>query len=80
MLNDTPGEYQYRKKEVKLEKEKRNLIGLWFMIPAIVLVIVFFFIPVIMTIGISMTDMSSVTGFSAWKWVGFKNYVKIGEI
>jgi inositol-phosphate transport system permease protein len=79
MFNVTPGEYQYRKKEVKLEKEKRNLIGLWFMIPAILLVIVFFFIPVIITIGISMTDMSSVTGFSAWKWVGFKNYVKIAQ-
>lgn len=60
-----------------MEKERRNFTGLWFILPAAVLVILFFFIPVIMTLGISATDMSSVTGFSAWKWVGFKNYAKI---
>ncbi len=62
-----------------MEKEKRKLTGLWFILPAGILVVVFFFIPVIITIGISATDMSSVTGFSAWEWVGFKNYAKIAR-
>ncbi len=60
-----------------MEKERRNLAGLWFILPAAVLVVTFFFIPVIMTLGISATDMSSVTGFSAWKWIGLGNYKKI---
>ncbi len=62
-----------------MEKEHRSHTGLWFIMPALILVIVFFFIPVLMTLGISATDMSSVTGFDAWKWVGLKNYVKIAQ-
>ena len=51
----------------------------WFLLPAFILVIVFFFLPVLITIFLSGTNMSSATGFSGWKWVGFENYRKIFE-
>lgn len=47
------------------------------MLPAGILVILYFFLPVILTVGISFTDMSSVTGFSNWSFNGISNYVKI---
>jgi inositol-phosphate transport system permease protein len=50
---------------------------LLFMGPAGTLVIAFFFIPVIIIIAISMTDMSTATGFQNWQWVGLENYRKI---
>lgn len=51
--------------------------ALAFMTPAALLVIVFFFIPVVLIIGISMTNMSTATGLQNWKWVYFENYRKI---
>ncbi len=48
-----------------------------FMAPATVLVVAFFFIPVVIIIGLSATDMSSATGFKNWSWVGLENYVRI---
>jgi len=50
---------------------------LLFMTPAGLLTIVFFFIPVIILIGISLTNMSSATGLSNWEWSGLENYRKI---
>ncbi len=44
--------------------------------PAFVLVFLFFFLPVILTILISMTDMSVAT-ISDIKFVGLKNYIRI---
>jgi inositol-phosphate transport system permease protein len=56
----------------------RRAVGpLLFMAPAAILVIVFFFIPVLITIGLSATDLSSATGFQNWKWVQLGNYTKI---
>ncbi len=51
--------------------------ALAFMAPATLLVIVFFFIPVILIIGISMTNLSTATGFQNWEWVYLENYRKI---
>ena len=51
--------------------------GFWFMSPATVLVIVFFFIPSIIIFGLSLTNLSTATGFQNWKWIGFENYQKI---
>jgi inositol-phosphate transport system permease protein len=47
------------------------------MAPATVLVITFFFVPVLIIIGLSATDLSSATGFEKWRWVGLENYTKI---
>ncbi|WP_020611814.1 carbohydrate ABC transporter permease [Sediminispirochaeta bajacaliforniensis] len=60
-----------------MRKHKRSLTGYWFILPAAVLVVLYFFIPVILTLGISLTNMSSVTGFSNWSWTGLANYIKI---
>ena len=51
--------------------------ALLFMSPATLLVVVFFFIPVVLIIGISMTNMSTATGFQNWKWVYLENYRRI---
>ncbi|MCD6397177.1 MAG: sugar ABC transporter permease, partial [Spirochaetaceae bacterium] len=48
-----------------------------FMGPAMILVAVFFIAPVIIVFIISFTDMSSLTGFSNWSWIGFDNWIKI---
>ena len=50
---------------------------LLFMGPAMLLVAVFFITPVIIVFIISFTNMSSLTGFSNWSWIGFENWIKI---
>lgn len=56
----------------------RGALGpLLFMAPATLLVLIFFFIPVLIILGISGTDMSTATGFANWKWIGLENYNKI---
>jgi len=60
-----------------LNKKKKINSAYWFILPAAALVILYFFIPVILTIAISFTNMSSVTGFSNWKFNGLSNYIKI---
>ncbi|SNR68749.1 carbohydrate ABC transporter permease [Desulfurobacterium atlanticum] len=52
----------------------RAILKLHFIVPFLFLVVVFYFIPVIITFLISFTNMSSYTGFSNWHWVEFKNY------
>jgi inositol-phosphate transport system permease protein len=40
-------------------------------------VILFFFIPSLIIFGLSLTNLSTSTGFRNWEWVGFENYQKI---
>jgi inositol-phosphate transport system permease protein len=47
------------------------------MVPAAILVIVFFFIPAILIFGLSLTNMTTSTGFQNWDWVGLENYRRI---
>jgi len=47
-----------------------------FMSPATILVMLFFFLPVIVTLWISTTDMSVAT-FRGYKMIGFANYIKM---
>lgn len=64
--------------EGRLRSSLRTVASpLLFMGPATALVIVFFFIPVIIIIGIALTDMSTATGFAKWQWVGLENFSKI---
>ncbi len=56
---------------------RRSRSGLLFMAPAAILVLTFFFIPVIIITGLSATDMSSATGFQKWDWVGLENYQRM---
>ncbi|MEZ4867820.1 MAG: sugar ABC transporter permease [Caldilineaceae bacterium] len=50
---------------------------LLFMAPATILVVAFFFIPVLIIFALSATDLSSATGFKNWAWVGLENYIRI---
>jgi inositol-phosphate transport system permease protein len=49
----------------------------FFMAPATILTVIFFFIPVFVLLGISLTDMSSSTGLRNYNWIGLENYFKI---
>ncbi len=57
-------------------KLRRFTTPAFFTGPAFVLVFLFFFLPVILTLLISMTDMSVAT-IGNIKFVGFKNYLRI---
>ncbi len=50
----------------------------FFLSPAAILVFIFFFLPVLLTILISMTDMSTAT-FGRFNWVGLANYAKMAK-
>jgi inositol-phosphate transport system permease protein len=47
------------------------------MAPALVLVALFFVAPVIITLGMSFTDMATTTGLSKWQWSGLDNYERM---
>ena len=52
---------------------RRYLVPAIFLAPATFLILCFFLIPVITTIGLSLTDISTLT-FRQPKWVGVENY------
>jgi len=47
--------------------------------PALVMVAVFFVAPVIITLGMSFTDMATTTGLSNWNWSGLDNYERMAR-
>jgi len=72
---------------IPLERARLNLGSIWlkvkthsspfiFMSPASILVMLFFFLPVVVTLLISMTNMSVAT-FRGYKMIGFANYARI---
>src|SRR5512132_1031949 len=56
---------------------RTHATALLFMGPAAVLVVVFFFIPVLLTLGMSFTDLATATGLAGWQWIGTANYEQI---
>src|SRR2546422_10763781 len=56
---------------------RTNATALLFMGPAMVLVLVFFIAPVIITFAMSFTDLATSTGLSNWQWIGPENYARI---
>jgi inositol-phosphate transport system permease protein len=56
---------------------RANATALLFMGPAAFLVVVFFFAPVLLTLGMSFTDMATATGLAGWHWIGIANYEQI---
>ncbi len=56
---------------------RTNATALLFMGPAMVLVLVFFLAPVVITFGMSFTDLATSTGLSNWKWAGVENYLRM---
>ncbi len=56
----------------------RATLGAWgFMSPAAVLVVVFFFIPAILLLVLSMTDLASSNFSDPWTFVGLENYRRL---
>jgi len=49
----------------------------FFMAPALILVLLFFVAPVVITLGMSLTDMATTTGLSNWQWIGLDNYERL---
>ena len=47
------------------------------MAPAAILVLLFFLVPVLLTLGMSLTDLATATGLSRWEWIGLDNYQRI---
>ncbi len=58
---------------------RRSAGPMLFMAPAAILVLGFFLVPVLITVALSATDLSSATGFQKWQWVGLENYRRILE-
>jgi inositol-phosphate transport system permease protein len=56
---------------------RRNASIVFFMGPAALMVLVFFVVPVVLTLGMGLTDMSTATGLSKWQWIGFENFERI---
>ncbi len=62
---------------VSLKNKIKNILPpIIFMSPLTVLVFLFFFIPVVLTIFISMTDMSTAS-LTHWHFIGLRNYAKL---
>lgn len=64
--------------EGRLRVRPRRAVGRYvmpaiFLAPATVLILLFFLLPVITTLGLSLTDLSTMT-FRQPKWVGLENY------
>jgi inositol-phosphate transport system permease protein len=56
----------------------RATLGAWgFMLPAGVLVMIFFFIPVIILFVLSLTDLASSNFSSPWTFIGLKNFTRM---
>src|SRR3954447_4280311 len=51
----------------------------FFMAPALVMVALFFVAPVVITLGMSLTDMATTTGLSNWQWTGLDNYERMAR-
>lgn len=51
----------------------------FFMGPALLMVAVFFVAPVVITLGMSFTDMATTTGLSNWQWNGVENYERMAR-
>ena len=52
-------------------------LGLGFLLPFALVVAVFFVIPAVVTVLLSLTDVSVATGLRGFRWVGLENYRRI---
>ncbi len=59
---------------LSLTRIRPKITWFWFLLPSSIIMVVFFFIPVILTLLISGTNMSTTTGLTGYQWVGFANY------
>ncbi|QHQ63690.1 ABC transporter permease subunit [Anaerocolumna sedimenticola] len=63
---------------VKLSRQtKKDIAGYVFILPNLIGVLLFTFIPIVYSLIISFTDWDFTKGFGNWNWVGFKNFLDI---
>jgi inositol-phosphate transport system permease protein len=56
----------------------RSTLGAWsFMAPAAILVIIFFFVPVIILFTLSLTDLASSNFSQPWNFIGLDNFTRM---
>ena len=63
--------------EAPEKPRSRERAWLWFLLPSGIIILLFFILPVFITLVISGTNMSTMTGLSGWQWIGVSNYGKI---
>lgn len=51
--------------------------ALFFMLPALVVTLVLFLAPAIITLGLAFTDTATATGLSRWEWIGWANFEQL---
>lgn len=65
-------------KRFKLSRQqRRDLTGYSFILPNLIGVFLFTFIPILYALVISFTDWDFTKGIGNWNWVGIKNFTKI---
>ncbi len=72
--------YEKGEKELKhiLSKKKRtDLIGYAFILPNLIGVVIFTFLPILYSMVVSFTDWNFVDGIGNWNWVGLDNFIKM---
>ncbi|WMJ89977.1 carbohydrate ABC transporter permease [Anaerocolumna sp. MB42-C2] len=63
---------------MKLSRQtKKDMAGYVFILPNLIGVLLFTFIPIVYSLIISFTDWDFTKGFGNWNWVGFKNFLDI---
>ncbi len=72
-----PGSAAARPRSGLRDTLRRMRTPLLFMLPALILVGVYFFAPVIILGRISLTDMSTATGLTNYQFIGLQNYLTI---
>ena len=61
-----------------MKQNQRFRLGiLKFLGPSLVIILIFFLIPILFILFLSFTNMSTRTGFDGWKWVGLANYLQM---
>lgn len=56
----------------------RSTLGAWsFMLPAAILVIIFFFVPVVILFTLSLTDLASSNFSQPWNFIGLGNFTRM---
>ena len=60
-----------------MQRLRSGFTPLIFLGPAIILVLLFFFLPVILTVLISLTDMATSTFAGRWHFIGLGNYERM---
>jgi len=61
----------------RMQRLRSGFTPLIFLGPAIILVLLFFFLPVILTVLISLTDMATSTFAGRWHFIGLGNYERM---